>query len=199
MVNGEVFLRTQASIAASGMLTIYAARGVKQCWTFLTGSDIIIPISAAFINGLRTIKRHSCIRQSSSSPHICWWGYRYFGMERTSRKAFEESLVRERMHMLVSPRRSGWVSLAPVMVVILVLSEDSMVPRTVAPQGNWVYRRCVEMMNKKINRCTYLHFPSSITCHPLRVHPYKMRCHCVHTTRGEIELVVEKWVGKKTL
>ena len=59
IVNGEVFLPTPESMAASGVLTMYAASRVKQYWQKPDGSDIIIPHLAANFRGLRMKLRHS--------------------------------------------------------------------------------------------------------------------------------------------
>lgn len=62
-----------------------------------------------------------------------------------SRKALDESFVRVHMRILARPRRRGWATLAPVMVVMLVLSDERTVPRTVAPLGSRVCRIYGEM------------------------------------------------------
>jgi hypothetical protein len=53
----------------------------------------------------------------------------------------------------------------PVMIEIFVLSEERMVPKSVAPQGNlfWITYQNDTKTAKTLERNTYLHFPSRVT------------------------------------
>jgi hypothetical protein len=57
------------------------------------------------------------------------------GSRAVSTKAFEDDLSRVDMPMLARLIRRGCATLSPVMVDIFVLSDDKMVPRSVAPLG----------------------------------------------------------------
>ena len=50
-------------------------------------------------------------------------------------KAWLEDFMQVAMRMFARLRRTGWVILSPVMTEILVLSDERMTPRRVAPSG----------------------------------------------------------------
>ena len=58
VVMGEVLMCTHVSMHASSILTIYKTKGMKQYRRFLAESDIIWPIRATCLRGLRMVLRH---------------------------------------------------------------------------------------------------------------------------------------------
>jgi hypothetical protein len=67
---------------------------------------------------------------------------------RSRNKSFDV-FVRKSIAMLASEIRRGWAVRFPVIADILVLSEDNIVPRSVAPGGSFSYAWLIEYRHQK--------------------------------------------------
>jgi len=68
--------------------------------------------------------------------HLFLWMNFGIGRSATSRNASEDSLRWVDIQMLASPRSRGWAQQLLMRVEMLVLSDDSITPRSVAPSGS---------------------------------------------------------------
>src|ERR1700710_1482747 len=109
------------------------------------------------------------------------------GSRAASTKVPDDALSRVDMHIFARLMRSRCATLSPVIIDMLVLSDDRIVPKSVAPLGR---SDCVGS-NKSfktpcINETMHLHFPCIITCHPLRVHTAQPLGSGIHPARRKV-------------
>jgi hypothetical protein len=107
IVTSEVFPGTHASIHASGVSTMYEAKGVKQYLRFPSGSDIIHPMHAACLSGSSRISRHWWTKWASRTLCIRFTRCKNsaMGSSTVRRKACEDALFR--VTILILLIRSG--------------------------------------------------------------------------------------------
>ena len=87
------------------------------------GSDIMIPISAAFFNGLTTSSIHSWTRWNSRTPHIDLFLWMNLGTGRSARsiKAQFDTFIQRFMTISVRLMRSRWATRLPIITKMLAL------------------------------------------------------------------------------
>lgn len=96
-------------------------------------------------------------------------------------------------------RRTGWAVRSPVITEILVLSEEMIVLRSVAPSGSLSYGKCETGCGILRSVSTYLHFPGSIACHPLGIDADCPLRVAVKSRGAEINPVCKNRVSKQVL
>ena len=77
---------------------------------------------------------------------------------------------------------------------MVVLSDDKMVPSSVAPEGRlvWIYRH-LEPYELRYSDFTDLKFPSCIACHPFGVDAHQFLRRSKQTIGGIFNLLRKEW------
>lgn len=132
METAEVLLVMHMITHCSGVSVMWATRGVKQCFKFLSGSLIIQPTSAAFLRGFTTNEMTWWSNQSTSTLHR--WAFRWinFGTGSKARRRYDfvDPFLQTSADILAKLIRRGWAWQFPTWVM-WVLSDERTMPRRV--------------------------------------------------------------------
>jgi len=109
-------------------------------------------------------------------------------------KALDDDLSHVDMCILVRLMSRGCATLSPVIMEILVLSDDKIVPRSVAPLGRADCLKTSKYSDLQKERKTHLHVPRVVTSHPFRVHAAQSLCSSIHPAKRKIYLIVKERV-----
>jgi hypothetical protein len=98
------------------------------------------------------------------------------------------------MCILARLMRRGCATLSPVIIEILVLSDDKIVPRSVAPLGRADCLKTSKYNDSQKERKMYLHVPGVITSHPFRVYAAQSLRSSIHPARRKIHSIMKERV-----